>query len=312
MNVVGNPNATQGNNTTIETDTSTTTTSATEPPRKRARIEWVSTKVKRDGKFVFLGSGNVKDLYLLRQLMTTPPWEAGFGHITGAWEDVANLLSTHKDANGTLIYGEHIKDKHVRDRFKILMDFCRKSITDNSFRSGCDDDDPPTEIETLMEQVYEMHSSFLIGEKKTTETKKNQAKRNREQAKVIRDAALGLHSRELTLDLSGDGPRKKKNNAESASDDLDLAGLIGCAKSILSPVSTELGVGEQHAYKLRRIELQERRLKLEEEELEMKKSERLQEVEDRKLDREERRHMMENTAKMQDALLQIVTKLTEK
>ena len=112
---------------------------------------------------------------------------------------------------------------------------------------------------------------------------------------MIRDAALGLHSRELTLDLLGDGPRKKKNNAESASDDLDLAGLIGCAKSILSPVSTESGVGEQHAYKLRRIELQERRLKLEEEELEMKKSERLQEVEDRKLDREERRHMMENT-----------------
>ena len=43
----------------------------------------------------------------------------------------------------------------------------------------------------------------------------------------------------------------------------------------------------------------------------MKKSERLQEVEDRKLDREERRHMMENTVKMQDTLLQVVTKLTE-
>ena len=129
---------------------------------------------------------------------------------------------------------------------------------------------------------------------------------------MIRDAAPGNNSRELTVDISGDGTNTKTNKADSASDDLDLAGLIGCAKSILSPVSTESGISDQHAFKVRRIELQERRLKLEEEELEIKKSERVQEVEDRKLDREERMHMMESTAKIQNALLKIVTKLIEK
>ena len=242
MDVDGNQ---ETNNTTIEIDE--LDAPASEPPRKRARIQWISVKQKKEGRLCFLGSNNLKDLYLLRQLMTTPPWEAGFGNITGAWEEVAKALCKHKDSHGKPVYGETIKDKHVKDRFKTLMDFCNHSISDNSFRSGCDDEEPPTEIQNLMEQVHEMHTSYLVEEKASSERKKNQVKRNREQAKVIRDAAMGNANRKVIIELSGadHGSTTVKNKAASILEDLDLAGLIECAKTILSPVSTDSAFSDQ-------------------------------------------------------------------
>ena len=125
---------------------------------------------------------------------------------------------------------------------------------------------------------------------------------------------MGNTNRHAIVELSGadHGSTTMKKKADTLSEELDLTGLIGCTKTILSPVLSESATSDGANYQVRRIELQERRLKLEEEDLQLRKMDRIQEVEDRKLDREERRSMMENSAQMQGALLQIVNKLSEK
>lgn len=137
------------------------------------------------------------------------------------------------------------------------------------------------------------------------------AKKNREQAKAIRDAAMGNAKRDDINELSDadNGSETMKNEAEDISESLELAGLVGCAKQLLSPDSSE---SDQVEHRNGRLDTQERKLKLEEDEMKLKKDNRLQEIEDRKLDGEERKRMMENTSKKQEALPSVVQKLAEK
>ena len=286
-----------------------------EPPKKRRRLGWVAVSKKVNNKLAFLQQDNLRDLFLLRQINTSLPWSAGFGNITRAWEEVTDNLNKHVDADGECLYGEPLSVKHVKDRFDALIKFGKNSIKDNPFLSGADDEDPPTEILTLIEELEEIYSTHLQDEKEKNDKKKNQSKKNREQAEAIRNAALGRFDRDKVneiADAANDhSSATMKEKAEQVSEDLDLAGLVDSAKAFLSPISSSADL-QKETYQERRLDLQARRLDLDEKELDMRREDRLQDLEDRKLDREERRAQMENSTKMQETLLAMMHKLADK
>ena len=295
------------------TSKKSSTNSNSDPPKKRRRLEWVSVKKKENNRMAFLQQDNLRDLYLLRQLNTLLPWSAGYGNVTKAWDDATASLNRHVDGDGKCIYGEPLSVKHVKDRFDALMKFGKNSIKDNPFLSGCDDEDPPTEVLTLIEELHEIYTTHLQDEKEKNEKKKNQTKKNREQAEAIRNAAVGKFDRKKVQEIAANdhSSATMKEKGEKVYEDLDLAGLVDTAKTFLSPISSSVDI-EKESYQQRRLDIQARRLDLEEEEIKMRKEDRQQDIEERKLDREERRTQMANATKMQNALLVMMNKLADK
>ena len=233
-----------------------------------------------------------------------------------AWDDIAKALSQQKDANDALLFGdEGISGKQCNDRFKIVIDFCDRVQKNTDFRSGQDDEDEATEIHQLGEQLLEMYNGHITEETDKNEEKKNKTKRDREQARIIRDASIGMIDAEGIV-VHGEGQSKKSKiaheNANEVSSELDLGGLIIIAKEEFAD-TPQKSENEKKRLELsaRKVDIEEKKITFQERELSIRETERVDDREDKKLDREEKRAIMENSNKMQSALLDIVRKLTE-
>ena len=300
------------NNTTHHIATTTTsailTTSKEQSDKsnKRHRVKWISLKQKKDDNLLFLNDSNIQDLYLLRQIMVAPLWEAGYGMKIKAWTELAEILSATKDDSGENVFTDGLTAKHCTDRFKTLMDFCKKAEREIDFHSGCDDEAPPTELLTLLEQISEIYTGHMADEAIARDEKKNAVKRSRDHAQIIRDASLGK--------LSNVASEKSTKKMKTDSEDLDLAGLVNCAKALMQSPASDLTNESHDRLKImnRKFDLQEEKLNLERDQFNLEKERRQQDAEDRKLDRMERKEMMENSSKMQGALLDVLNKFAEK
>ena len=258
---------------------------------------------------MFLSKTNLPDLFLLCQLAVSTPWEAEYGEKTKAWADVVTALSQNKDDDGKAVFVDGLTAKHVTDCFKALMDYAKQALGNVEKRTGCDDEDPPTEILSLLEEIYEMYNDKAVKDSTAKDEKKNAAKRSRDHAQAICNAALGILEGEVEK-VEG---YNKKPKADVVTDDLDLAGLVNCAKTMLTSPASD--VTEESADRMqllsRKMDIQERKLHLEEEEMKIRKEDRKQDVEDRKLDREERRQILKNAENIQTALIDIFKKLAD-
>ena len=151
---------TQPNNNTQDelTDIQAVIPAATTTSRnstKRAHI-WVKLYKKEGNKFVFLENTNKRDLCLFREISVSLPFEAGFGTITSLWKDVAERISNVQEGVGELLFGEAgVSGKACVDRFKTMMEWCGKYQQDQPFLSGCDDQEAPSELLTLIEEMHE-------------------------------------------------------------------------------------------------------------------------------------------------------------
>ena len=69
--------------------------------------------------------------------------------------------------------------KIIKDRFNNLYKWIRKESNAAVMRSGCDDEDPPTELQSLLEEAAEIYLEFLENKEETGKEKAQNKKRNR-------------------------------------------------------------------------------------------------------------------------------------
>jgi hypothetical protein len=106
------------------------------------------------------------DVMLVRTLMVEQPFSASFGKTGLAWKEFAFGLSLAVDPDGRLVYGPiGISDKSAKKRFKELMAYVKKHQSEVPYQSGGDDQPPSTELESGLEDLYEIYTKKLSSSK---------------------------------------------------------------------------------------------------------------------------------------------------
>ena len=145
----------------IVTETPATTTTTTTGATCRSRLKWEPiTIVHEDGTVVHLfitKRENWMDIMLLRALVVKQPFDAPHGKQGAAWKACAFTLSAAQDPHGNLVYGPlGVGNKAIKKRFDEYIAYAKKAQGEVPFRSGCDDKDVPNEVQTLIEDLYEI------------------------------------------------------------------------------------------------------------------------------------------------------------
>jgi hypothetical protein len=129
---------------------------------KARRAQWFAIEVEsldlgeKKLSYPFLEDSNVKDLVLVRQLLVDKPFLAGYGQVIKCWDDFTSSLNKTVDDSGQLIFDPPVKTLMIKHRFeKIFMPFVNKFQNGEPYRSGCDDQPPPTEIQQGLESLFQ-------------------------------------------------------------------------------------------------------------------------------------------------------------
>ena len=275
---VSSDSAPTAENLSVITATSTNASANAATHRKRAKNIFLPLQKTNDrGKLLFLQNSNIKDLQLLRVLVIKLPWKAPYGQVTKAWEAVSDMCMEQRGVNDGAIFEEgSLNAKIIKDRFNNLYKWIRKETNASKKRTGCDDEDPPTELQSLLEEAAEIYLEFLENKEETGKEKTQNKKRDREQAALIRDASLNGKSYDALYDQDENSSKKSKDES-SDKNSFNLNGIIDLATSQIQNTPKKQELAE------RRLALSEEKLKLEEKKFSIESEERKQFIEERKL-----------------------------
>ena len=239
----------------------------------------------------FLLPSNYKDIFLLRCLVVKLPWAGGYGKVTKAWEDTAEMLYEQKAPDGSRVFDEPLSAKVIKDRFKVLLKWTKQNQAVSQYKSGVDNELPPGEVMCLLEEMLELYTDFEVNKDKTSTAKAAVRKRVREQAAAIREASLGGKTRESLKEDDDSESRKSKSSRVST---FDLTGMIDLATAHLQSTPKKVEFME------RKLLLSEEKLKLETARFALELEERRQGLEERKLQmKEEQKRNEENFVMIQ-------------
>jgi hypothetical protein len=172
----------------------------------RTRLKWypISTRVEGAAQgvltkvihpFLVNQSTNWMDVMLVRHMIVEQPFSASFGKSGAAWKEFASTLSVAQDPDGNLVYGATgISDKGAKKRFEDLMEYVKKEQNNVPFRSGCDDQAPSTELETGLDDLYELYLESKCDAKVASNSTAAQKAEDNARAETLRNASLGMLS----------------------------------------------------------------------------------------------------------------------
>lgn len=271
---------------------------------RATRHTWPKTKKtinKKDGKtvtvFPFLSDDNWQDKVLVRHLLAERPYVADFGGVGPSWVAVLKgvCAEIHPDT-GSPIFIEGISKKTIQSRFNTYMSFVKWHRAQVSFHTGCDNEDPPTEIHDGLESMYDDWSSHMA----TNKEKRGAAAAKKQQDKVgaeaLRRAALGQFvSRRANLDDDDEDnadlvilddasdcgnemgvaaaatPRSGSSSRNASRSNTPIPGNIGKAIT-----SLEDSLAQRSSAKLLKEENKKRKLELQQQRIEGERAEREQ------------------------------------
>jgi hypothetical protein len=117
---------------------------------------------------------------------------AKYKGVTEAWAAAVADINKQRDMKtGVLLFDPPISVKAVRDRFDAVMKIAKEIQANVPFRSGKDDEEEPTPMMQIIDDLLEMKTSFesiQTGVKDGTLAKK---KKDGEAVKSIQQASLG-------------------------------------------------------------------------------------------------------------------------
>jgi hypothetical protein len=233
----------------------------------------------------FLDKPDPKEEKMYACLAVTQPFcTAKYKGVTEAWTAAVADINKQRDMKtGVLLFDPHISVKAVRDRFEAVMKIAKEIQAKVPFRSGNDDEEPPTPLMQLIEDLLEMKNSFeaiQTGVKDGTLAKK---KKDREAAKAIQQASLGAlvarkASSSSTSDSESDAsskPPKKKgksdSNEKNPRDSDEKKPHVSMSDTLASfSGAVEARVVDQASKKAAKLELKQRKFEIQ---AEMKKQE---------------------------------------
>ena len=165
----------------------------------------------------FLNDKNLKDKVILKYCIAEQPFTAPYGQDMKAWQKLAKLVNEEKDEDGTRIFEPPVTGQALKDRFKRYMKYATESSNAVSRRSGCDDEAPPSEVQTLVEALSEMYKSFRSTKEEAKQSIAS-LKEGKEAAEIMRCASMAsigqtpaaAEKSVSKLCRSGAGPEKAK------------------------------------------------------------------------------------------------------
>lgn len=258
------------------------------------------TKRESNNVLSFLLPSNHRDIFLLRCLVLKVPWAGGYGKVTKAWDETAEMLRDQKAPDGSKVFDGSLSAKVIRDRFKVLLKWIKHYQSASASKSGVDDELPPGEVMRLLEEVLELFTDFEVNKDETSTAKAAARKRAREQAAAIREASLGGRTRESLNE--DDESRKSKSSRVST---FDLTGMIDLATAHLESTPKKVEMME------RKLILSEEKLKLETARFALESEERRQGIEERKLRMQEEQKRNEQNFAMIQAQMNLQKEMME-
>jgi hypothetical protein len=147
-----------------------------------------------------------------------------------AWTTaVADINQQIHPDSGLLVFDPPLLVKTVRDRFDGAMKVIKSLQDGTPFRSGTDDEDPPNEIQQILEDIFEKKNSFDSQQVMEKDNMKEKKIADKKAAKEIQEASLGnwqlsraksCSESESSKNKSGSDCdlSKKKTNSESESE----------------------------------------------------------------------------------------------
>jgi len=264
---------------------------------------WVNLKLKIRNTYVFLGDDNVKDMHLMRQVATERPYEMGYGLKEKKWADVASNLNGVRINLDETLFGEiGVSGKQVKTRFLNIMSWCKAWQESKPFGSGTDDEETPSDLLNMIEEEFQHYEDALKDTEAVGLTKQRQQKRDREQARIIRESSMGrmsVHEINVALDEDPHQRKRKANDTFSSPEKMDISSLIDMAKNRMSDQE------DRDRDKVARRQLSIDRLQLDRERFNLDKTER-----EERMENDRQRNAQQ--AEMQKSLLNVINKVIEK
>ena len=194
-----------------------------EPKSGKSRNKWLEIDKVEEMHGVsitthpFLNDKNLKDKVILKYCIAEQPFTAPYGQDMKAWQKLAKLVNEEKDEDGTRIFEPPVTGQTLKDRFKRYMKYATESSNAVSRRSGCDDEAPPSEVQTLVEALSEMYKSFRSTKEEAKQSIAS-LKEGKEAAEIMRCASMAsigqtpavAEKSVSKLCRSGAGPEKVK------------------------------------------------------------------------------------------------------
>ena len=264
---------------------------------------WVSLKSKIRNAHVLFGDDNLKDMHLMRQVATECPYEMGYGLKEKKWAVVVSNLNGIRISLDETLFGEvGVSGKQVKTRFLNIMSWCKAWQESKPFGSGTDDEETPSDLLNMIEEEFQHYEDALKDTEAVGLTKQRQQKRDREQARIIRESSMGRMSvREINVALDEDPHQRKRkaNDTFSSPEKMDISSLIDMAKNRMSDQE------DRDRDKVARRQLSIDRLQLDRERFNLDKTER-----EERMENDRQRNAQQ--AEMQKSLLDVINKVIEK
>ena len=279
-------------------------------PRGKSNFFLSVSKCDLNNQLLFLLPSNTRDVHLLRCVILKTPWAAGYGKVTKVWDETAKMLSEQKTRDGSALFDEPISAKVVKECFKVLLRWIKHDVNVSTYKSGCDDENPPGEVMQLMEEAAELYMGYEEAREESSPEKASDKKRAREQAAVIRKASLAGRSYESLKDEDDSETKKSKSSKGST---FDLNGMVALATAQLQSTP------KKAEYMERKLVLSKEKLKLETARFDLEAEERRLGIEERKERmKEDRRrndqnfNMIQAQMNMQREMMEMIVKYNTK
>jgi hypothetical protein len=170
--------------------------------------------------YPFLENPDDRDITMFTILMVTKSFATAKGKgVVEAWQAAVDEMNWQiNKATGRNLFDPPIAARTVRWRFdsamKLIMEVCAAA----PFHSGCDDKESPDNLQSLLEDLYELKTLHEEGQQGQKVSALAQKKKDREAAKAIQEAAIGrfsLSSSEDSEEAGSVARNPKRVKAES-------------------------------------------------------------------------------------------------
>lgn len=134
--------------------------------KKRHSFPRLTSQRKGKTYHPFIDEPDEKELVMYRCLALSKPFTTAKGKgVTEAWTAAVQEINKQKNlGTGKAVFDPPIPAKTVRERFEAAMKIVKDLQAEVPFRSGEDDEDEPNEMVTILEDLYELKTSFESGQ----------------------------------------------------------------------------------------------------------------------------------------------------
>jgi hypothetical protein len=261
--------------------------------------------------YPFLERSCESELIFCRLLAIEKPFVAPHGGVGTAWKDFLSNVNGQRDENNKLVFNPPMTERYAKTRVNDYFSFVKEKDSQTPFNSGCDDEEAPCELLTLIEDLYEQKKSF----ESIATQKKNITVLHKHESESIRLGALGDYARSkkkqddanyiLNIDMGQDTPvpfakRKESSSNSSGTKSINSArsNLDDSAKSLQElankrhDIKAEKEKNKKLKYEVQLKLLDEKRAKREERS-KRKAEERAEDKKEKEKDREQNKSVLD-------------------